>query len=44
MSSFYKPNNYTTVSPYLIVDGAGRTIEFLGTSFRCCQIAAISRC
>ncbi|MFZ1977090.1 MAG: VOC family protein [Bacteroidota bacterium] len=29
MSSFYKPNNYTTVSPYLIVDGAGRTIEFL---------------
>ncbi|MGH8726964.1 MAG: VOC family protein [Burkholderiales bacterium] len=25
----YKPNNYSTVSPYLIVDGANGTIEFL---------------
>ena len=25
----YKPINYTSVSPYLIVDGASRTIEFL---------------
>jgi uncharacterized glyoxalase superfamily protein PhnB len=29
MSSFYKPVNYNTVSPYLIVDGAAQTIEFL---------------
>jgi PhnB protein len=25
----YKPEGYSTVSPYLIVDGASRTIEFL---------------
>lgn len=29
----YKPENYNTVSPYLIVDGANRTIEFLKTVF-----------
>ena len=29
MSSSHKPEAYTTVSPYLIVDGASRTIEFL---------------
>jgi PhnB protein len=29
MSTSHKPNGYTTVSPYLIVDGAARTIEFL---------------
>ncbi|HEY0151457.1 MAG TPA: VOC family protein [Longimicrobium sp.] len=29
MSSTYKPHGYTTVSPYLIVDGAGATIDFL---------------
>ena len=28
-----KPDGYTTVSPYLIVDGAAGTIEFLGTVF-----------
>jgi len=27
--SLHKPGGYTTVSPYLIVDGASRTIEFL---------------
>lgn len=25
----YKPDGYSTVSPYLIVDGAGATIDFL---------------
>lgn len=25
----HKPDGYTTVSPYLIVDGASRTIEFV---------------
>ncbi len=29
----YKPENYNTVSPYLIVDGANRTIEFLKNVF-----------
>lgn len=29
MSMFYKPNGYNTVSPYLIVNGASGTIEFL---------------
>lgn len=27
--SSHKPGGYTTVSPYLIVDGASRTMEFL---------------
>jgi PhnB protein len=29
VGSIYKPQGYSTVSPYLIVDGAGRTIDFL---------------
>jgi uncharacterized glyoxalase superfamily protein PhnB len=29
----YKPADYTSVSPYLIVDGASRTIEFLQQVF-----------
>jgi hypothetical protein len=29
MSTSYKPNDYTTVSPYLIVNGASGTIDFL---------------
>ena len=29
MTSTYKPNGYTTASPYLIVDGASSTIDFL---------------
>lgn len=29
MNSSHKPQGYTTVSPYLIVDGASRTIDFL---------------
>jgi PhnB protein len=29
MSSPYKPENYNSVSPYLIVDGASQTIDFL---------------
>jgi len=31
--SGHKPPDYTTVSPYLIVDGASRTIEFLAAVF-----------
>lgn len=33
MSMFYKPNGYNTVSPYLIVNGASGTIEFLKRVF-----------
>jgi PhnB protein len=33
MSATHKPASYTSVSPYLVVDGAGRTIEFLTTVF-----------
>ncbi|HYJ80534.1 MAG TPA: VOC family protein [Longimicrobiaceae bacterium] len=29
MASSHKPEGYTSVAPYLIVDGAARTIEFL---------------
>ena len=29
MSSLHKPLGYTTVSPYLVVDGANQTIDFL---------------
>jgi len=34
MSSSYKPEGYTAVAPYLIVDGAQKTIEFLARVFR----------
>lgn len=33
MNPSFKPAGYTTVSPYLIVDGAGRTMEFLKKAF-----------
>lgn len=33
MGSFYKPQGYNSVSPYLIVDGASGTIDFLVRAF-----------
>lgn len=33
MSSNYKPQNYNSVSPYLIVNGAAETIQFLIDAF-----------
>ena len=33
MTRSYKPDNYNSVSPYLIVDGAERTIDFLIAAF-----------
>jgi PhnB protein len=33
MSSNYKPQNYNSVSPYLIVNGAAETIQFLINAF-----------
>ena len=34
----YKPDGYTSVSPYLIVDGANATIEFLRRVFTAVEI------
>ena len=33
MSTIFKPQDYSTVSPYLIVDGANAAIGFLETVF-----------
>jgi uncharacterized glyoxalase superfamily protein PhnB len=33
VSTSYKPKDYSTVSPYLIVDGASRTIDFIKAVF-----------
>jgi uncharacterized glyoxalase superfamily protein PhnB len=33
MNEPYKPEGYTSVAPYLIVSGAGDTIEFLKSAF-----------
>jgi PhnB protein len=33
MNKHYKPANYSTVSPYLVVDGAAATIGFLKSVF-----------
>ena len=33
MEPAYKPAGYTSVSPYLIVDGASKTIDFLTRVF-----------
>jgi PhnB protein len=38
MSASHKPEGYTTVSPYLIVDGAGRTIDFMTRAFGATEI------
>lgn len=38
MSSSYKPQGYTSVSPYLVVDGASRTIEFLVQAFEAVEL------
>lgn len=38
MDSTYKPRDYTSVSPYLIVDGADRTIKFLVEVFEAIEL------
>ncbi|MBX6764247.1 MAG: VOC family protein [Rubrobacteraceae bacterium] len=38
MNAEYKPTNYSTVSPYLIVDGAGATIDFLKRVFGAAEV------
>jgi uncharacterized glyoxalase superfamily protein PhnB len=41
MSSYYKPANYSTVSPYLIVNGADATIDFLKKVFGAVELRRI---
>lgn len=36
--SSHKPERYPTVSPYLVVDGAARTIEFLSAVFAAVEL------
>jgi len=38
MSKTYKPGDSSTVSPYLIVDGANKTIEFLKEVFGAVEV------
>ena len=41
MNTSYKPNNYSTVSPYLIVDGASDTIDFLKAVFDAVELRRV---
>ncbi|QYJ15549.1 hypothetical protein Rxycam_01373 [Rubrobacter xylanophilus DSM 9941] len=41
MNAEYKPTNYSTVSPYLIVNGAGATIDFLTRVFGAIELRRI---
>lgn len=40
--SLHKPANYSTVSPYLIVNGADATIEFLKQVFDAVELRRFS--
>jgi len=42
MSASYKPKGYSTVSPYLIVNGAGGTIDFLKKVFEAVELCRFS--
>jgi PhnB protein len=42
MNAQYKPTNYSTVSPYLIVNGADATIDFLGRVFGAIELRRFS--
>jgi PhnB protein len=42
MSSQYKPSGYTSMAPYLIVDDAHRTIEFLTAVFGAQRLRMVS--
>ena len=41
MSSSYKPKGHNSVSPYLVVDGASRTIDFLVRAFDAVELGRI---
>jgi PhnB protein len=38
VAASYKPAGYNSVSPYLVVDGAARTIDFLKTVFNAVEL------
>ena len=38
----YKPQGHSSVSPYLVVDGAARTIEFLKRVFDATEVMVIA--
>lgn len=38
MENSYKPKDYNSVAPYLIVDGAQRTVDFLKQTFDAVQL------
>ncbi|MEK7794148.1 MAG: VOC family protein, partial [Candidatus Hydrogenedentota bacterium] len=42
MGTSHKPAGYNSVSPYLIVDGAERTIEFLKAAFGATEIQKVT--
>ena len=42
MTHSYKPEDHSSVSPYLIVDGAGRTIDFLVSTFGATELTRMS--
>ena len=42
MNLSYKPEGHSSVAPYLIVDGAGRTIDFLVNTFGAVELMRIS--
>lgn len=42
MSSVYKPEGYSTVSPYLVVNGAAGTISFLTSVFGAVELLRYS--
>ncbi|MEZ4518196.1 MAG: hypothetical protein R3C44_15700 [Chloroflexota bacterium] len=42
MATAFKPDGYSTVSPYLIVDGANETIEFLKQALGAVEIRRYS--
>ncbi|GMV91077.1 MAG: putative glyoxalase/bleomycin resistance protein [Candidatus Hydrogenedentota bacterium] len=41
MPTSYKPHGYNSASPYLVVDGASSTIEFLKTAFDAIEIQRV---
>lgn len=42
MTHTYKPNDYNSVAPYLIVDGASQTIDFLMQTFDAVKLRHMS--
>lgn len=42
MTASYKPEGYTSVAPYLLVDGAGATIDFLMRVFGAVELRRFS--